>query len=57
MLDTPSARGALPLPDARPALHRDPFDRMLVGQALEKGLVLMTRDPLVEQNAVSTMIA
>jgi PIN domain nuclease of toxin-antitoxin system len=42
---------------ALPALHRDPFDRMLVGQALEEGLVLMTRDPLVEQYAVSTMSA
>jgi PIN domain nuclease of toxin-antitoxin system len=42
---------------ALPALHRDPFDRMLVGQALEEGLVLMTRDPLVEQYSVSTMLA
>jgi PIN domain nuclease of toxin-antitoxin system len=40
-----------------PTLHSDPFDRMLVGQALEEGLVLMTRDPLVEQYAVSTMLA
>jgi PIN domain nuclease of toxin-antitoxin system len=39
-----------------PGLHRDPFDRMLVAQALEEGLVLMTRDPLVEQYAVSTMM-
>jgi PIN domain nuclease of toxin-antitoxin system len=42
---------------ALPSLHRDPFDRMLVGQAREVGLVLMTRDPLVEQYAVSTMLA
>jgi PIN domain nuclease of toxin-antitoxin system len=40
-----------------PFLHRDPFDRMLVAQALEEGLVLMTRDPLVEQYAVSTTFA
>jgi PIN domain nuclease of toxin-antitoxin system len=40
-----------------PALHRDPFDRMLVAQALDEGLVLLTRDPLVEQYAVSTMRA
>jgi PIN domain nuclease of toxin-antitoxin system len=40
-----------------PALHRDPFDRMLVAQALEEGLVLMTRDPLVQQYAVPTMPA
>jgi PIN domain nuclease of toxin-antitoxin system len=40
-----------------PTLHRDPFDRMLVAQALEETLVLMTRDPLVRQYAVSTMPA
>ena len=40
-----------------PTLHRDPFDRILIGQALEGGFVLMTRDPLVEQYAVSTMVA
>jgi PIN domain nuclease of toxin-antitoxin system len=27
-----------------PALHRDPFDRMLVAQALADGLVLATAD-------------
>jgi PIN domain nuclease of toxin-antitoxin system len=42
---------------ALPALHRDPFDRMLVAQALEEDLVLMTRDPLVHQYAVATMPA
>lgn len=42
---------------ALPALHRDPFDRVLVAQALEEGLVLMTRDPLVRRYAVSTMSA
>ena len=40
---------------ALPALHRDPFDRMLVGQALEEGLVLITRDPLVQQYPVPTI--
>lgn len=25
--------------------HRDPFDRMLVGQALVEGLTIVTRDP------------
>jgi len=39
-----------------PLLHRDPFDRMLVGQAIEEGLVLVTRDPLVQQYPVSTMV-
>jgi PIN domain nuclease of toxin-antitoxin system len=29
---------------ALPPLHRDPFDRMLVAQALEEGLTVVTRD-------------
>ena len=29
---------------ALPAHHRDPFDRMLVAQAIEEGLTLVTRD-------------
>ena len=47
------ARRAAELPD----LHRDPFDRMLVAQALEEGLVLLTRDPLVRQYPVATAAA
>jgi PIN domain nuclease of toxin-antitoxin system len=42
---------------ALPTLHGDPFDRMLVAQALDEGLVLLTRDPLVRQYAVSTLRA
>ncbi len=30
---------------ALPLHHRDPFDRMLVAQALEEGLTIVTRDP------------
>ena len=30
-----------------PAIHRDPFDRMLVAQALEERLTLLTSDPVV----------
>lgn len=30
---------------ALPALHRDPFDRMLVAQAMLEGLTLVTADP------------
>jgi len=29
---------------ALPPHHRDPFDRMLIGQALVEGLTVMTRD-------------
>lgn len=28
-----------------PEIHRDPFDRMLICQAVEEGLVLLTPDP------------
>jgi PIN domain nuclease of toxin-antitoxin system len=28
-----------------PLVHRDPFDRLLVAQALEEGLTLVSRDP------------
>jgi PIN domain nuclease of toxin-antitoxin system len=31
---------------ALPPHHRDPFDRMLIGQALVEGLTVMTRDPV-----------
>ena len=42
-LDEPSVARLAGLPD----LHRDPFDRMLVCQALEHGLTLATVDPAV----------
>nr|WP_255512131.1 type II toxin-antitoxin system VapC family toxin [Kribbella kalugense] len=32
-----------------PAIHRDPFDRMLVAQALVERLTLVTRDGLIQQ--------
>lgn len=32
-----------------PPLHRDPFDRMLVCQAIVHGLVLLGPDPLITQ--------
>lgn len=35
--------------DALPNHHRDPFDRMLIAQALEEGMVLLTRDPIFEK--------
>ena len=30
-----------------PLIHKDPFDRMLVAQAMAEGLTLITRDPVV----------
>jgi PIN domain nuclease of toxin-antitoxin system len=32
-----------------PPLHRDPFDRMLVAQAIAHGAAVVTPDPLVAQ--------
>ena len=37
-----------------PDLHRDPFDRMLVSQALVHGLVILTPDNLITQYPVLT---
>ena len=38
-----------------PRLHRDPFDRMLVCQAVTYRLTVLTPDELIAQYAVSTM--
>jgi PIN domain nuclease of toxin-antitoxin system len=38
-----------------PALHRDPFDRMLVAQAAVDGMTLATRDPNVLQYGLDTL--
>lgn len=38
-----------------PPLHRDPFDRMLVSQAIVHGLTIVTPDPLVTQYPARTM--
>jgi len=35
-----------------PALHRDPFDRMLISQAIAGGLAIVTPDPLISQYPV-----
>ncbi len=38
-----------------PDHHRDPFDRLLVAQALEENLTIATPDPLVRRYPVSTL--
>jgi len=38
-----------------PPLHRDPFDRMLICQAIVHGLVMLTADELVNQYPVRTI--
>jgi PIN domain nuclease of toxin-antitoxin system len=35
-----------------PALHTDPFDRMLVAQAIVHGMTIVTPDALIEQYGV-----
>jgi PIN domain nuclease of toxin-antitoxin system len=47
-LDEESTLHVLKLPD----LHRDPFDRMLVSQALVHGLTVLTPDGAVTQYPV-----
>ena len=32
-----------------PAIHKDPFDRVLVAQAIVEGVTLLTGDPIVAQ--------
>ena len=50
-LDEAAALLCAKLPD----LHMDPFDRMLVCQAIIGGLTLLTPDPLVTQYPVTTV--
>jgi len=40
--------------DELPQLHRDPFDRMLICQAIEDDLILLTPDPMIRQYSVKT---
>jgi PIN domain nuclease of toxin-antitoxin system len=35
--------------DSLPPLHKDPFDRILVAQAMVEGITLLTADPVVAQ--------
>lgn len=35
--------------DVLPAIHKDPFDRILVAQSIVEGITLLTADPMVAQ--------
>jgi PIN domain nuclease of toxin-antitoxin system len=48
----PIDEGAMPHLAGLPALHRDPFDRVLIAQALQHGLTVATVDPNVAAYAV-----
>jgi PIN domain nuclease of toxin-antitoxin system len=63
--DRMRAIGAEPLPiqhshalavSALPPLHRDPFDRILVAQARDLHLRIVTTDPQIARYDVSTML-
>ena len=38
-----------------PMLHRDPFDRMLICQAKEHDLTIVTVDPLIQAYSIATL--
>jgi PIN domain nuclease of toxin-antitoxin system len=38
-----------------PALHSDPFDRMLIAQAIVHGMTILTPDPQIEQYAARVL--
>ena len=38
-----------------PTLHRDPFDRILVSQALEEGIPMLTKDTAIQQYSIETI--
>ncbi len=38
-----------------PALHSDPFDRMLVAQAIVHSMTILTPDPEIEQYGVRVL--
>jgi PIN domain nuclease of toxin-antitoxin system len=38
-----------------PPLHRDPFDRMLIAQAIARGLAIVTPDPAIAQYPVRVL--
>ncbi|NJO16790.1 MAG: type II toxin-antitoxin system VapC family toxin [Thioploca sp.] len=51
-LDESSVSQLIKLPD----LHRDPFDRILICQAIEKDLIILTPDPWIQQYPVRTLL-
>ncbi len=40
-----------------PAVHRDPFDRMLVAQAMVEQMTIVTRDPSIPDYGVDVIVA
>jgi PIN domain nuclease of toxin-antitoxin system len=40
--------------DSLPGHHKDPFDRLLIAQAIVEDAVLLTADPLIQQYPIKT---
>lgn len=55
ILPLPLDEGAMPYLAGLPLLHRDPFDRVMVAQALQHDLTIATVDPLVKAYHVRTL--
>lgn len=45
------------LVDSLPPIHKDPFDRILIAQAMAEGLILVSNDQAVLQYPLATMAA
>jgi PIN domain nuclease of toxin-antitoxin system len=54
-VELPFDQDAALLADRLPPLHRDPFDRMLVCQALADALTIVTPDPQIGQYPVAIL--
>ena len=55
IVSLPIEEGALTHLPKLPRLHTDPFDRMLVCQAIEHGMTIATPDETIQQYAVRTI--
>lgn len=45
------------LAGALPAHHRDPFDRMLIAQAITERMTILSRDNVIAEYGVATLLA
>ena len=55
LMTLPIEEAAVLTLDRLPALHRDPFDRVLICQALAPGLVIVNPDPQIQQYPIPTL--
>ena len=53
--ELPVSQKYLPTLRGLPLLHRDPFDRMMVAQAIDEGMVLVTGDRDLWEYPVATL--